>query len=230
MTVEEIAIAALARALEFSNVIPSTRSVMYRRIGIRQQQLFARAAQINPEYFGICATGGLTDGAADLNDMTPPVESPETITRIEVDNGGTSPYAPGQEIRIVSSADVMAELPPRVTVRNRIIRQVGTDLVGVLAIRILYAKLPLAIGPTDGAVVIALPEPHAELLVVDLTKELVFKTLSMGAASRTAALEVLAAEETVLLDAFDRHVAQFVGALAARFGGASFRPIAGASA
>lgn len=218
MIVEDIAIAALARALEFTNGVPSTRSVMYRRIGIRQQQLFARAAGVNPDYFGICATGALDNGAADLSDMAPPVEKPESITKIEVSDPGTSTYLEDQEIRVVPSTDVTVDLPPRATLRNRVIRQVENDLDGVASIRIHYARVPEPIGPSDSDKVVELADPHSELLVIDLTKSLLLKTISMDAATKAAAFEGLNKEEGELLEAFDQHVASFTGSLSSRFG------------
>lgn len=224
MTAEEITLAALFRALEFTNTVPSTRSVLYRRIGVRQQQLFARAASVNADYFGICATGGLDDGAADLGDFAPPVEAPESITRVEIADPGSSPYDEGTEIRVVPSTDVGVELPPRMTLRNRVLRQVSTDLAGVLSIRVAYSRVPLAIGPADGAVTVQIPAPHDELLVVDLTKTMLTKGVDMDGAARGAALELLATEEAELLLAFDSHVASFAGNRSARFGSASMLP------
>lgn len=225
MTTEDIAVLALARATEFTDHVPSTRSLMYRRIGVRQQQLFARAARVNPEYFGICATGVLEDMQADLADLVTPLEAADTVTKIEVANAGTSALSTGMEVRVVALSDPEAELPPRCTIRNRVIRGVGNDLAGVVSVTIHYSRLPVRLTATDGAKEMELPEPHTELLVVDLAKDLIAKTVMLSPPDRTVALEVFSAEEEPLLLAFDAHVREYAGSRSARFGGVPFAPV-----
>lgn len=224
LTMKEVSTYALARAMEFTSSVPSTESLMYRRIGLRQQQLFGRAAIVSPDYWGICATAGLDDSAADLSDMDDPIESAESVTKIDIVDPGSSDWDAGQEIRVVSLSDPDAELAPRATIRNRVIRGVGSDLDGVISIKIHYSRIPLPVAPTDGTRAADIPAPHDELLVVDLTMDLLAKTLGMDASLRTAALERLRAEENVLLAAFDLHVREYAGSLSSRFGARQFKP------
>lgn len=224
MTIEEIAVQALARASEFSNSVPGARSTMYRRVGIRQQQLFARAARLNPDYYGVCATGALDTGAVDLADLVAPVEAADSIMRIEIADAGASAYAAGQEVAVVPLADPDIEDAPRVTLRNRVIRGVGADLTGVTSLKVHYSRLPLAVAPTDAARVADLEEPHVELLVVDLAKYLVNKATGLQEVAQKAALAALDAEEHGLLDAFDGHVMEYVGSARARFLAPSYQP------
>lgn len=225
MTVEEIAVAALARASEFSNKVPSTRSVIYRRIGVRQQELFSHAARLNPEFYGICAVGTLINGSLNLADMVSPVQAADTITRIDIEGIGTSPYVLGQEVRVVSLSDRDVEDSPRATLRNRVIRQVGTDLALAVSLKVHYSRIPLPVVPeTDAARVIDLEEPHTELLVVDAARQLVAKTLALDPNARTAVDAVLAAEEGVLLRNYEQHVREYAGSMSTRFSDPQFAP------
>lgn len=218
MIADDVCTYALARLTELGASAPVARSLMYRQIGVRQQQLYARAARVNPDWAGVCATAALDQGAADLSDIAPPIETPERIQRIEIADPGTSNYAAGDEVHPVPLQDqVYAALPPRVTVRNRVIRGVGADLDGVISLRVSYARVPLALGPSDGARVLDLPEPHAELLVVDLARYLVRKSTTLAPDARAAAVEALTAEEATLLLEFDAYVHGYVGPLTSRF-------------
>ncbi len=225
MTVEEIAVAALSRAAEFSNKVPSTRSVIYRRIGVRQQQLFSHAARMNPEFYGICAVGTVTSGALNLADMIAPVQAADTITRIDIEGVGTSSYATGQEVRVVSLSDRDVEDAPRATLRNRVIRGVGTDLNLVASLKIHYSRIPIEVVPeTDTAREIDLEEPHTELLVVDAARQLIAKTMALDVSARTAVDAVLAAEEAALLANYEQHVREFAGSMSTRFSDPQFAP------
>lgn len=218
MTVEDVVQAALARAMEFSDSVPSTRSVMYRRVGVRQQQIVAKAAAQNAEYFGVCAVGDLVAGAVDLRAMTPPsVARAERIDKVEIENAGTSVYAAGTEIHVVALLDPAAALAPRATLRNGVLRQVGSDLAGVVSAKVHYAYQPAAVLPTDEARSVEIPEPYSELLVLDLAKELLKKTLELETATKAAALEVLGAEEAEMLADFSAHVGGYAP-LTTRFG------------
>lgn len=228
MTSEDIAIMALGRAIEFSNHVPTTRSVMYRRISIRQQQLFIRAAKINPDWAGVKATAPLVawDGsfALDLADLVSPAEAADLVTRIEIADKGTSAYANGQEVNIVTLADPGCADAPRVVIRNRVVMAYGNDLAGVASLAIYYSRIPIAIQPTDGDCDVELYEPHVELLVVDLARHLLQKTIALAAAERQAAIAGLDAEEKDLLEQFDEHVRRYSDATASRFGGSRYAP------
>jgi hypothetical protein len=228
VTAEEIAVMALSRAIEFSPKVPSARSVMYRRIGIRQQQLFARAGKVNPEWAGVMSNaplgpwGGVQ--AVDLADLITPTEAADLITRIEIGAKGTSAYAVGQEVNPVTLADPNCADAPRVLVRNRIIMAYNRELDGVTSLNVYYSRVPLAIGPTDGDCQVELQEPHVELLVVDLTRHLLQKTIALNAAERQAAIGIFNEEEKELLGLFDQYVARFSDSTQARFGGSRYAP------
>lgn len=209
MTVEELCIIALARAGEVTNAFPSTRGLMYRRVGVRQQQLAAAAAHISPDYFGAAAEGVLTGGAADLRDMANPVPIAELITDVLIADKGTSLLATGQRVNIVKVKDSAdAALPPRATLRGGVVRQVGTDLAGVVSVKVYYSRLPAALSNSDANTAIELMEPHTELLVVDLTAYLLKRAMGDDE-KRQEALKMLADEEKQLLAAWLDHVREY---------------------
>jgi hypothetical protein len=218
MTPEEIAVLAMARCSEITDSYPKARSVMYRRIGVRQQQLFTIAAGINPDYYGTDATTLLVGGAADLADIADPVPTPEQITRVEVNSvAGGSPFAVGREINVVPVADALsAALPPRMTLRDGVLEGVAADLATVTGIRLYYSRQPKMIAPTDGAVPTEIPSPHDELLVVDLAMTLLKAATKISAAERGAAITSLANEEAGLLVGWQDHVENY-GPVVSRF-------------
>ena len=75
-TVEDLVEQALSRCAEYGGNYPATRSLLYRRLGVRQQELFAAAARANPEYFGATAIGTLdANKAVSLATMGSPASS-----------------------------------------------------------------------------------------------------------------------------------------------------------
>lgn len=220
MTAEEAVVQALARAMQFTDKAPSARSVLYRRLGVRQQQLYARAAALDADYAGICATGTLSSGALDLADLSPTVSAAESITKVTIEDKGTSSYAVGDDVNIVPSTDPDAGLAPRATIRDRVIRGVGTDLDGAVSLKVHYPKLPPALTATSKATALVMPEPHVELLVVDLALSMCrhVASTSEGAAQVAGGIELLSKEEEGLLAAWDEHVKNYAGGLTSRFG------------
>lgn len=215
MNAEQIVVAALARGLEFSNEFPTTRSVYYRRITVRQQQLFVRAAEINPDYFGVTGSVALTAGEADLAALLDP--QAERIYQVRIDDPGTSAYDPEQRVNIIAVDDgEYAGLAPRVTIRDYVVRQFVADLDGVTSLLIDYSKRPADIAlPAD---VPELPEQFHELLVIDATKSAVRRVFSVTKEQRSGFLDLLTEEENELLAAFDAHVERFSSAEESRFG------------
>ena len=223
MTFQEIVDNAKARGLDFSVSYPQTARVLFRRIEIRQQELFSAAARANPDYFGVSATGTLdANGAADIKDqqVSVDVDPAANITRVEVEDAGTHPtLVTGDEINIVSISDIDAALAPRMTLRNFVLRQVGTELAGVVSVCAFYGYRPEnKATPLDGTEDAELPAVYQELLVIDLTQWLVQQTLEMDAARKTAALQVLEQDEGQMLDVFLQEVADYAGAQVSRFG------------
>lgn len=218
MTAEQIAVLALSRAMEHSNQVPATRSLMYHRIGQRQQELFALAAREAPDYFGTYATSPLDgNGEIDLLDVADPVPALERIHLIEVsDPGAHATLAVGDEVSIVPLRDQDAELPPRMTLRNRILSAVGDDLDGVAELKIHYSYVPASIPATGKATSLELPEQFQDLLVVDLARDLFRRATLLP--NRGALVAMMDAEEAPLLAAFTVHLKAFAGPLKARFG------------
>lgn len=204
VTVDTMVEQALTRVSDVTNEYPSTRGPMYRRIGIRQRQIFVRAAQVNPDYYGADVLVTFAGGAADLSGLT---DVPELLQRIEIVDPGTSSYAVGREVSIVSLTDPEGELPPRMTFRQFSLRQVGTDLAGVASLRIWYAHLsaPIAVDD-DGSTLLDLEQPWDALLEVDLAAWIVGKATALGADVRSAALAMFAAEGTQLMAEFEAHL------------------------
>lgn len=206
MTFEDVRHAALARLMEYGDRWPHGRSAPYRRIGVRQQQLFAMAARANPEYAGVCAIGMLVDGQANFADMQPPVLRPEAITLVQIHDPGESDYEVGQRVTIVT-ADDPDGLAPRALLRHQVLIGVGADLAGVAKIKVWYPYIP---EPTareeDGSREVEIPEPHSELLVVDLARDYVRKTLSLAPDVRAAIIQRHDEEEAPMLAEWIAHV------------------------
>jgi len=200
---------ALGRLAEFGVDYPTARGPMYRRIGYRQRQLYEKAAQINPERFGTCATANLSSGNADLNDFADPVPTPALVQRIEVLDPGTSAYAAGDKINLVRPEDQNAEYAPRAYLRDRVLISVGTDLNLVTSIKIFYAKLPALWGDGDAAKAAELEAPWDTLLELDLAKWLTNKASATPQEKRALALGSFDAEEKDLLADFQAHVGTY---------------------
>lgn len=226
-TVEDLAVQALARCAEFGDNYPTTRSVLYRRLGVRQQQLYAAAARANFEYFGRTA-----DGTLDVNGQITlattgdpsainPVPNMEFIARVEVLATDADPLAPavGTKINIVPITDQGAELPPRITVRGGVFTPVGADFAHIKKIRVFYSHRPFRIPPTAGASDVELPEPFQDLLVVDLARFMVRKMTTLTKEVREVALAALKEEEDEAMGNFIASVKSFTAAAeSGRFG------------
>jgi hypothetical protein len=212
MTAEEVVQGAMAEAAEFASSYPTTRSVMFRRVTVRQQQLFALAATIDPDWAGVCADAPLAAGAANLASVMRGEEAgvpgAEHVSRVEVLNAGVSELPVGAEISVVPSDDVTVALPPRMTLRSWVFRSVGADLTGVASIRVYYSRRPFPV--TRKTDVIELPEPWAELLVIDLARNLVQKATSVDKEVRAHAVTYFNEREAEALEGFKAHVGSFV--------------------
>lgn len=209
LTCEEIAVLAMARVSELTDTFPKSRALMYRRIGVRQQQLFLAATEANHEYYGVAASATLdTNGRADLRDIADPVPSFEQVQKVEVYTTDGNPAAPaiGTEISIVPLGDLNADDPPRATLRDMVLRQVGTDLAHVTELLVHYGRLPDSYDATDADTATELPTPHDELLVVDLAIYLLNAARGMDEDQRQKAIAQLANEETGLLTGWQTHI------------------------
>jgi len=222
-TVEDVVVAALARCGDLGIPTGGTRSVMYRRASIRQQQLFSEVAKRNPEYFGQVALGTLVNGAVNIDTMVlSNVTECEAVYRIEV-GAQTTPtppavdlYATDQKVSLVSVNDPNAGLAPRVTIQNRVIRQVGTDLATVTKVRVYYSTRPAMMTAATSAV--ELPSPFEEVLVIDLAIWLIKQSAEVNDARKAVVLPALVGEQKEMETALLEHVLSFVSAFEGRFG------------
>ena len=148
------------------------------------------------------------------------VDPAANITKVEVEDAGTHPtLVTGDEISIVSISDIEAELAPRMTLRNFALRQVGTDLAGVVSICAFYGYRPEnKATPLDGTEDAELPPVYQELLVIDLAKWMVRMTLAMETEIKAAALAALSEEEDAMNGTFMAEVVDYAGAQVSRFG------------
>ena len=223
MTYDEIIEHAKERGLFFGVTFPTTSRVLYRRIEVRQQEIFSQAARMNPDYFGVSATGTLdANGAADIKDQqaSANVDPAANITRVEVEDAGTHPIlVTGDQINIVPITDVEADLPPRMTLRNFVLRQVGSDLAGVVSVCAFYGYRPEnKATPLDGSETAELPSVYQELLVIDLMKWVLKQTLDLDVGGKASAIATLTEEENEMSGAFMAEVGDFAGAQVSRFG------------
>lgn len=218
-TFDDVVDAAQSRAVDFGSGYPGARSVLYRRISNRLHQLYAAAARWNPEYFGVSAVGTLASGGASFStmgdpDASNPVFAPELVSRVEIADKGTSSYANDDEVNVVQLNDAAdAALAPRVTIRNLAIKQVGTDLTNVTSLRMFYSRRPYRRGAADGVELIDFPETFEDLLVIDLTKWMVRKSMNPPIAERTAAIATLSEEEAELYSNYEQEVTEFTSAV-----------------
>lgn len=224
MTYDEIVDAALARAMDFGNDFPTTRRVQYRRIEIRQSEIFSGAARVNPDYFGVNVVGVLDgDGLVDLADLdveTAVADPTSSITRVEIRDPGAHPTLEcGKEVSLVTPNDREAALAPRMTLRNFTLKPIPGDMDGVVSVCVYYSYRPKPhTAPMDGTEEAELPSFYQELLVLDLTKWLLKMSISMATETKAAALGVLSDEEKGMLTTFMAEVADYAGAQASRFG------------
>lgn len=218
MLFEDVRQAALARLGEFTDKFPHGTQVPYRRIGVRQQQLYALAAHENPEYAGECATAAVTAGAVDFADIDTPVSTPERVTRIDIKTLGGDPpegYEVGQEVTIVPLADPDGEAP-RATLRNGVLRGVDGELDEVAEVSVYYPYRPEATAATeDGTRDVEIPDPYSELLVIDLARDYVRKALHLGA-TRAEIIGAIEDEEKSLIEAWAMHAREYAP-IVARF-------------
>jgi hypothetical protein len=214
VTLEECVIAALSRAEEYGNEWPGTRSVFYRRVGVREQQLMVRAAEINQDFFGKSVSINLVAGVANLATLNPVAER---VAGARINGVGTSAYATGTRVTIVPIDDpTYSGLAPRATLRDYTLTQVGADLALVASVWIDYSKRPTVKAlATD---VPEIPLHFHELLVLDLVKWMVRKSSIVDTKQRLEIAARLSEEETELLADYDEHVERFQTAEESRFG------------
>jgi hypothetical protein len=224
MTFDEIVDNALSRAMDFGTDFPSTRRTMYRRIEVREQDLFTQAGRVNPDYFGVNTLGTLSPAGdvdfATLDAEGSTVDPATAITRVEIEDPGTHPTLQcDDEVTIVSSHDPDAGLAPRMWLRNFVLHAYGDDLDGVVSVCVYYSYRPAPrTTPMDGTETAELPSVYQELLVLDLTQWLLKQSLSMDPDRKQAALGVLSQEEADMLARFMGEVADFAGGQVSRFG------------
>lgn len=229
-TFEDIRQAALVRLGEFSDRWPDGRQGPYRRIGTRQQQLFADAAHENPEFTGVCAIGTVDAGAVDLTSMVSPVQTPERITKIVVASlTGQAVYAIGTEITVVSIQDPDG-VAPRAYLRNGKLYGYQGELDQVATVEMFFPYRPEpTVSTEDGTREIEIADPHSELLVVDLAQDYAKKAIALDKDTRAAILAYFAAEEAALSVNWLRHVREFAPIMS-RFARPIAAPVARAQA
>lgn len=219
MIVSDLADLALAYAAEHTGDVPTVRSLLYHRIGQRQQELFALAARHNPDFYGVCAVVPLVDGAASFAFIEytddEPVHQVEQVARVEIaDRGDNLDVFDEEEVNVVTLSDREAAFPPRVTIRDQQIRAVADDLDGVASLRVFYSRVPRGIPPSAHDRELELPEQFQTLLVHDAARDLIRRSPQPP---RADVLAYLDREEERLLADFLLHVQRFVGPLQSRF-------------
>ncbi len=194
---------------------------MYRRIGKRQQQLMSMASKVSPDYHGACATGDLdSTGCLDLRDLETAagLDQAGVIQRLEVNDPGTSGLPTGTQVHLISRDDLKAAVAPRATLRDRIIRGIEPDLDGVTSIDVYYGRIAdMPATAEDGTTDLEMHEVHQELLIIDLTKDLVRKALELSPEAKAAILAILDVEEQAALADYTNDVAAFASAQEKRF-------------
>lgn len=223
MIVQDAIDLALARCAELGAKVSGPKSLMIQRISQYQQRLYAMASDWNDDYFGTCVVGTLALGKLDLSDIVSPIETIERITLVEIANPGTSTWLAKDEVSIVELSDRLdADIPPRATIRRKVLEGVSTDLDLVTSLRVHYSPVPLAISVSTGqATVLSIPAPHDGLVPLDLTLYLLDR-LPAPDASVAAGRASVVAEQAMALAAFQQHITDYVGTLRSRFGSEPF--------
>lgn len=206
MTADDAIDAALARCTDLGLTVPSARSVAYRRLGIRQGQLFSRIATTYPDYLGRSAPAVLSGGAFSLATLAPGVER---VTDVRVLLPGSSGLTVGDRVNLILLDDADAMLPPRATIRDQELRGIENDLTGVTSLTIHYARRP-SVTTILPATPLELPEQFQDLLVIDLARQMIGKLLDVEPTRREGFLTLLGSEESSLLQTLDDHVRHFV--------------------
>jgi len=210
MTFEEVRHAALSRLMDYDGKWPTSRSALYRRIGVRQQQLFAIVAREAPQYNSQSAYGLVVDGRIEFASMTPMAPKAETIQLVVIAEPGESGYAPGQHITFVTIDDPRG-LAPRAFVNRGGLEGVGSDLAKVDAVKAFYSYMPEPTSFTEGGSrEVEIPDPYSELLVVDLAKDMTKKTVEVNPELKAAVVGMFNEEEAALLSDWIVHVRNFV--------------------
>jgi hypothetical protein len=222
MTPEQICVAAMGICSDYTDNYPTTRAIMYQRISSRQRELFAHVAILDPEFYGAEIVAEVTDGALNVAalEQSGDVYPVERVEEVQVEDPGTSGLDAGTRVGLVLVTDPEAALPPRATYRSGVIRQVGTELQGVASLLLYYSRRPRTIGP-DGSGVIELLEPFQFLLVYDLAKDLIRRTIGIEGEKKAAAFQLLDSAEKELLEALGEHITHAARARESRFVGAA---------
>lgn len=207
MTPEEIVVAALGIASTYSDSYPSTRSVMYRRISVRQRELFVHIAALDPELFGADVVVDVVDGAANLAalEQSGDVYPVERVQVVRIEDAGASDLDTGERVSLVPADDAEAHLAPRATYRSGVVRGWDGDLDDVTSLWIAYARRPRTIG-ADGSGEIELLEPFQDLLVFDLARYLVRGTVDIDGQVKAVAADLIEKQEAALLQSLEQHV------------------------
>lgn len=224
MTFDQIIEAAKSRAFDFGANFPTTSLTLYRRIEIRESEIFGLANRANPDYFGKNLVGTLT-ARGDFNLATidaagSTVDPASTITKIEIEDPGTHPtFQCGDKVTIISHTDPDAGISPRVWLRNFVVHGYKTDLDGVVSLCVYYGYRPAPRTlPYDGTETSELPSVYQELLVIDLIVWMLRQSLSMDTEKKAAALGLLTEEETQTMAGFMAEVEDYSGGQVSRFG------------
>ncbi len=207
MSPEEIVRAALGIVTDFGDDFPTTRALMYRRISARQRELFVYIGTLDPEFYGEDIIAELASGAVNIAalEQSGDVYPVEVVQAVRIHDAGSSEHDAGERVAIVSMDDVDAFFSPRVTFRSGVLRQVRSDLAGVASLLVSYSRRPRTIG-VDGSGEIELLEPFHELLVFDLAKDLVRRTVGLEGERKAAVVAMVDAAEQPLLEALTAHI------------------------
>jgi hypothetical protein len=216
MTYDELVNLALARVRDAGRNIP--RATLLRRMGTTQALLFATAATLNPEYYGLCVTATLASGGVDLNALAPPLNQASGIHRVEVaaSSGVGAPPA-GTRIALVPLMDPDSGLPPRATVRDNVFRGVGSDLAAVTEIRVWYSRLSNPVLPTQGGLEAELREPWQDLLLLDTALHVCTLLAAEGRPVAEGLVASITADFAALRDGWEAHVRGYVRDVDDRF-------------
>ena len=212
----EILEGAISICSDFTEHYPTSKPVMYRRMNQRQQELFSMASSWDRDFYGICATVTLdSNKRADLEDL----EEDSGVFEIDMVDDVRTPDPDNKRVHIVPLYDVENHLPPRMTLRSHRLEPVGNDMEGITQVLVYYSRRPKTIksngllaGDTE-QVDVELESPFDDLLIWDLVRDLLRRTIKMETQARAAVLVMISEVEAGLLASFEKHVTGFARSL-----------------
>lgn len=168
-----VTLAVLRSQLNDASLVPAP--IIFKAMSIYERQVFFRAAQIDPEYFGTNADTSTRVLFTDSWNISVVPGNIAAITKAVVKTviGSFSGVVAGTVINLVKMRFPDVEVAPRAFVRGRMLTGYGTELGSdsfniVTKVTLYYASLPAVI--TSGSSVMTIPDEWLDLVVLPIAR------------------------------------------------------------